>query len=608
MALSTTVFAPQVRSVQPAFIYNNGTGEVKVYFSLSSSNEIEDVNGLKYTFIDPNKKSIWGNNSMLAEDAVAAEVSKDNIKYDKLKKEYYFIINLNTLKTLTLNVYYQIQIYLKDQQGNYSAPSQATLIRPILQPQLNIDIFNSAITEVEADELENISGSILYSDGSTKEYLTKYKITINEIFAKLAKETQVYTTNWIYNIDGLAFSTKINYVFAENATYKIIFEGETVNGYVIEEEKTLDVKGLEGNNWEDFNIYNSNGKLSITNDLDAGAIKININFNLFNGSILVQKASSDDNFKSWSNVVKINITQNDVGVLTQGLNIYDYLVKGDHTIYQYRFVKTTDSNVVFIATNPAYIIENVFEDIFLCNTDKQLAIKYNPSISGFKWVVQESVTNSLGGKYPLIRRNGETKYRQFTLSGTLYFDPMSLTVNGSDSRNQGMEQWLPDNSSSLFININEALGDSWHIAYWNSRSYESKLNIYEQKFKDTAMSFLTDGSPKLFRSPTEGYMLVMLTNVSFTPNRQLGRRLVDFSATVTEFAEPTQENFIRYGIDSEIEYSYYVLVAENIGTIVDTNGEAVPGLITPYVSISQVVDHEQSGGYRLKLVERKVKF
>ena len=92
--------------------------------------------------------------------------------------------------------------------------------------------------------------------GCQKEYLTKYKITINEIFAKLAKETQVYTTNWIYNIDGLAFSTKINYVFAENATYKIIFEGETVNGYAIEEEKTLDVKGLEGNNWEDFNIYN----------------------------------------------------------------------------------------------------------------------------------------------------------------------------------------------------------------------------------------------------------------------------------------------------------------------------------------------------------------
>lgn len=617
MALSTTVFAPTVRAVQPAFIYN--TGEARVYFSFSSFNDINDIMGLRYSIIDPNKKSAYGSNSMVN---IEENDKEDKMFVDKAviklgsAAEYYFVIDFTKLKTLTLNQYYQIQIELKEKEEKvddnvvvwWSAPSQATLIRPILQPQLNIDIFNSEVTKVEADELENISGSILYSDGSTKEYLTKYKITINEIFTQSAKETQVYTTNWIYNIDGLAFSTKINYVFAENATYKIIFEGETVNGYIIEEEKTLGIKGPEGTNWEDFNIYNSNGKLSIANDLDAGAIKININFNLFNGSILVQKASSDDNFKSWSNVVKINITQNDVGVLTQGLNIYDYLVKGDHTIYQYRFIKTTDSNVVFIATNPAYIIENVFEDIFLCNTDKQLAIKYNPNISGFKWVVQESITNSLGGKYPLIRRNGETKYRQFTLSGTLYFDPMSLTVNGSDSRNQGMEQWLPDNSSSLFININEALGDSWHIAYWNSRSYESKLNIYEQKFKDAAMSFLTDGSPKLFRSPTEGYMLVMLTNVSFTPNRQLGRRLVDFSATVTEFAEPIQENFIRYGIDSEIEYSYYVLVAENIGTIVDTNGEAVPGLITPYVSISQVVGHEQSGGYRLKLVERKVKF
>lgn len=618
MALSTTVFAPTVRAVQPAFIYN--TGEARVYFSFSSFNDIDDIMGLRYSIIDPNKKSAYGSNSMVN---IEENDKEDKIFVDKAviklgsAAEYYFVIDFTKLKTLTLNQYYQIQIELKEKEEKvddnvivwWSAPSQATLIRPILQPQLNIDIFNSEVTEVEADDLENISGSILYSDGSTKEYLTKYKITINEIFTQSAnKETQVYTTNWIYNIDGLAFSTKINYVFAENATYKIMFEGETVNGYVIEAENTLDIKGPGGSNWEDFNIYNSNGKLSITNDLDAGAVKMNINFNLFNGSILVQRASSDDNFKSWSNVVKINITHNDVGILTQGLNIYDYLVKGDHTIYQYRFIKTTDSNSVFIATNSAYIIENVFEDIFLCNTDKQLAIKYNPNISGFKWVVQESITNSLGGRYPLIRRNGETKYRQFTLSGTLYFDPMSLTVSGKDSCNQEMEQWMPDNSSNLFINTNEALGGSWYIAYWNSRSYESKLSIYEQKFKDAAMSFLTDGSPKLFRSPTEGYMLVMLTNVSFTPNRQLGRRLVDFSATVTEFAEPTQENFIRYGIDSEIEYSYYVLVAEALSTATDSNGQAIPGVVTPYVSIDQVTNHEETGGYRLKLVERKVRF
>ena len=32
---STTLFAPSVRVVQPAFIYSNGSGAVKVYFTLN---------------------------------------------------------------------------------------------------------------------------------------------------------------------------------------------------------------------------------------------------------------------------------------------------------------------------------------------------------------------------------------------------------------------------------------------------------------------------------------------------------------------------------------------------------------------------------------------
>jgi hypothetical protein len=59
------------------------------------------------------------------------------------------------------------------------------------------------------------------------------------------------------------------------------------------------------------------------------------------------------------------------------------------------------------------------------------------------------------------------------------------------------------------------------------------------------MRFLTDGQPKLFKSPTEGMMIITLTGVSFTPNKQLGRRVVDFSATATEFAEATLENMIN---------------------------------------------------------------
>jgi hypothetical protein len=39
------------------------------------------------------------------------------------------------------------------------------------------------------------------------------------------------------------------------------------------------------------------------------------------------------------------------------------------------------------------------------------------------------------------------------------------------------------------------------------------------------MEFLYDGQVKLFRSPTEGNYLIRLTDVSFSPNEQLGRMI-----------------------------------------------------------------------------------
>ena len=39
------------------------------------------------------------------------------------------------------------------------------------------------------------------------------------------------------------------------------------------------------------------------------------------------------------------------------------------------------------------------------------------------------------------------------------------------------------------------------------------------------MDFLMDSKVKLFRSSTEGNILVRLNNISFTPNEQLGRMI-----------------------------------------------------------------------------------
>jgi len=43
-----------------------------------------------------------------------------------------------------------------------------------------------------------------------------------------------------------------------------------------------------------------------------------------------------------------------------------------------------------------------FEDAFLFDGNKQLRIRFDPKVSSFKVTVQESKTDTIGGKYPII--------------------------------------------------------------------------------------------------------------------------------------------------------------------------------------------------------------
>ena len=77
----------------------------------------------------------------------------------------------------------------------------------------------------------------------------------------------------------------------------------------------------------------------------------------------------------------------------------------------------------------------------------------------------------------------------------------------------------------------------------------------EREFKLAVLDWLTNGKPKLFRSPTEGNYLVRLMNTQLTPEDRLGRMLHNFSCTAYEIAECNYNNLLNCGIfkaDSDI--------------------------------------------------------
>ena len=239
--------------------------------------------------------------------------------------------------------------------------------------------------------------------------------------------------------------------------------------------------------------------------------------------------------------------------------------------YKYKIISDPEEMLYYTGESNPVLLD--LDSIFLSDENTQFLVSLNEDVSSFKYVVSESVTNTLGSKFPFVRRNAETKYRQFNLGGIISFladenynafeayedscfrdENSFLSGEGlypgpmeSEDGNRGVVLF----KDALFLTKQQAFQDAVNLynTYSQINGYENfEDSIFERAFRDQAMEFLTNGKPKLFRSTTEGNILIMLTNVSFTPNKQLGRRIYSFTATATEIAECNIENYKKYNI------------------------------------------------------------
>ena len=600
---STSIFAPQVRSVQPAFIYdnNNVNGKVKIYFSISSYNNWDNINEyMLISVIDPNQASTWGTNSMLTAEAAPAGIlaikfTKETDENGNNTENGYIQLDLNNtslFNSFVLNQFYQVQIYfceksigseegfegwnsitsgwLSKYKNRISLPSQVTLIRPIAAAKSIVIEQLSGDLEIQLPQFKSISGYIDYEEDSSKiETIKSYTIEFYK------DSDKVYSKTVEKNNLGLKFSTKIDYYF-QPGEYKLIFNYTTLHDYksnniektftiVNEIEDYIDWNGFELIDGRPPYVDENSGSVAFDFKIDFSHEEIKLP-----GTMFIQRTSELTNYEEWETVSTVELKTNSVAGVTT-FNWHDSYVEGGIS-YKYRFKYLSNDNTKkllkteYIYINPnTGISKNIkfqceanFGDIYLADNDQMIAIRYNPSISNFKWVTQDSITNTLGGVYPVIRRNGDTKYRQFTLSGTLYFDTGKFS-SGTSTDSTGvlnMNDFLEDSYDNIFLSQEQASMYS---------TDERKKITLRKRMKDIAMQFLSNGTPKLYRSKEEGSMLVYLSNVSFSPNKTLSREVCDFTATVTEFCEVSDENFVRYGFKmGGISEYIYILNATGI--------------------------------------------
>ena len=173
-------------------------------------------------------------------------------------------------------------------------------------------------------------------------------------------------------------------------------------------------------------------------------------------------------------------------------------------------------------------VEVDYEDIILYDSSSSpLVIRLNPTLTNLKPNQGESITQTLGGKYPIIRQNGLMNYYTFTLGGMI-----------------------------------SVLADGTHTKYTTDRT------IDERKYRKNYLDILTNGRVKLFKAGPEGNMLIRLTGVTLSSEPKLGRDIYSFSATATEIAAATIANMRSFNIFNPDE-KYYIVTGS------DTDGEEI---------------------------------
>jgi hypothetical protein len=245
---------------------------------------------------------------------------------------------------------------------------------------------------------------------------------------------------------------------------------------------------------------------------------------------------SQNNFETWTDLGKITRDNTiDFGESYQ----YGYFVPGTYTIMD---EDENGNTIVDVSENTLYTWESTqivsgktitynnltaeFEDTFLSDPERQLCIRFNPKVSSFKNTILESKTDTLGGTYPHFFRNGSVKYKEIPLSGLI--------------------SYLVDNEE-LFMSKKQ-LGIETPSINLTANNIAA-----ERRFKLEVLEWLTNGQPKLFRSPTEGNYVVRLMNVSLSPDDKLGRMLHTFSATGYEVAELNNETLPNYVLGGSAE-------------------------------------------------------
>ena len=535
---SHTIYAPTVNSYEPAF---NCKDACIVYFVLSDYNIRSDVEYVHASVVKAStnhnvvnttrdyskSEDIFTNAGIILNLPITEVDGKQGLYYTEIKSNYIYDNNAGW----NIGSIYKIQLRLtKEKCPGGDANAQTTWLNT------NAGMFSEWSTTITTKAIGNDSVDIPIL---SKSPLTSSNLDIIGTYTNTDPTEKMYSArmtlcdnaNTILEDSGILYkdsfdtTSRFSYSFKTNldkATYKIKVTITTQNKHTYVKDYTIEADPQESEFLGD--IYLSTVPLMRGYEEDEGCIILQVRSNdavdTYQGTLRIRRASDKDGFFKWEDIHEIQCQEP-----TKITDIDDFmdLTVESGVYYKYGLQEITKDSEGRIIRSKLKImdeVQRVFEYSFLLGAGgRQLKLKYDNTINNFQKTYSDVITPTIGGKYPFVTRVGSADYYSFQINGKISF---SMDEN------------------NLFIDKDFLHG------YTKNTAISQYDYTYEREFRNQVYAFLTDAKPKLFKSPTEGNILVRISNVSLSPEAGLSRLIYNFSATATEIDEASLEKYKKY--------------------------------------------------------------
>jgi len=606
---SRVLYPPTIDSYLPAF-QAGPASKCRVYFSLSKFNSISDFSSIHVSVVKQNSGiNVVNTKDDVASSRYRATGIILNVKPSTVEGKdnlYYFDILNSDLMSKDNNIgtgyegwipgwIYKIQIRLSQKDYSPADGGQAAWINSnsfyfsewstvcvtkaigrmdLIVPPLDFDSTdeNNPTSEEKVKTLYistlDFFGKIISED--TSEVLYQYRLKIYDINDdKLLEDSGDIFASQYQDTNEFRYIGK--YEFKNGTRYKLAFSYITNNGFSFTYKTNFEISLVQIDQIDCYAITVDNDIEGILKGLTSKeleeeegriGIKLNsINTNPYSGNICIRRASSKDQFKEWVDIKIITVREQIVNNLPL---FYDYTIESG-VWYKYGVQSINKRGERGILNQSSPLMRNFEYSYLLGENNQQLKLMFNNTMGNYKIQLMESKNETIGGIYPIITRNSALKYKIFPINGLISFwmDENNLFCNkkviygNQEIADLYKQTFNPKYSTDGEHQHNEIYTEDtpgWdnhevspkYIVSGQTLAQDQYDYIYERDFRQLVLDFLHDGKPKLFKSPTEGNVIVRLTDINCTPNQSLDRMIYEFSSTGNELAENNYNNYLKY--------------------------------------------------------------